>query len=93
MQPAEPNFKFLETLYGLVDGAASEAREEVPPGNRQLERGFPPAIAEALDEIDTLVDSGRIASGWRKLHESEYGRAHEIDLGDGYTVQLHQLKA
>jgi hypothetical protein len=53
----------------------------------------PPEIAFALEEIDILVDHGEIGSHWRRLHESAFGVAHEIDLGQGYSVQIHVLKA
>lgn len=35
----------------------------------------------------------RLGSGWRVLHESEHGEAHEIDIGQGYRIQVHKLLA
>ena len=32
-----------------------------------------------------------VLEGWRLLHRSEYGQAHEIDIGDNYRVQVHML--
>lgn len=64
-----------------------------------IKKVLPPEIELALDEIDALADSGMIDAGnmsqrrgWRLLHASEQGQAHEIDLGDGYVVQLHMLR-
>lgn len=114
MQPAEPNFKFLTTLYGSIDGSippggAVETAQDVGPDeddksnkknknkdNRTLVRKvLPPEIEIALDEIDAIVDSGEINNtkrqGWRRLHFSEHGEAHEINLGNGFVVQLHML--
>lgn len=63
---------------------------------------LPSEIERALDEIDALVDLGMIGAeikgtsqrkGWRLLHASEQRWTHEIDLGDGYAVQLHMLGA
>jgi hypothetical protein len=31
------------------------------------------------------------SSGWRVLHQSDYGEAHEMDIGSGYTIQVHKL--
>jgi hypothetical protein len=48
------------------------------------------------NEIDSLVVSGFVGSerdGWRLLHQTAYGEAHEIDLGDNYSVQVHLLLA
>ena len=59
------------------------------------ESSLPPAVAAALDDIDLLIDNGWIGSeadGWRMLYESPHGHAHEIDLGDGFTVQIHVLR-
>jgi hypothetical protein len=37
--------------------------------------------------------SERLSAGknWRMLHESEFGEAHEADIGGGYTIQVHKL--
>jgi len=51
------------------------------------------------NEIDELVNSsnkGRRLEervGWRLLHRTEYGEAHEIDLGESYKAQIHMLRA
>jgi hypothetical protein len=48
------------------------------------------------DEINFLVVNGFVASeseGWRRLHHTEYGSAHEIQLDDTYKVQVHMLLA
>lgn len=52
---------------------------------------LPPEVEAALDDIDALVDSGSFQS-FRKLHENEFAQAHAIDLGYGYTAQVHILK-
>lgn len=31
--------------------------------------------------------------GWRHLHENRFGRALALDLGEGYSVQVHYLLA
>jgi hypothetical protein len=46
--------------------------------------------------INAQVLSGFIKSdsdGWRLLHRTEFGEAHEIDLDDEYKVQVHLLRA
>ncbi len=63
-------------------------------GNRR--RLLPHNVAKALSEIDAIVDNGSYQSemhGWRVLHESAFGHAYEVDLGDGYSVQVHALNA
>lgn len=65
-------------------------------GNRRRLSPLPPDIVNALADIDTMVDNQLYSSedhGWRKLHENEFGHAYEIDLGSGYSVQVHALKA
>lgn len=34
-----------------------------------------------------------VLEGWRLLHQTEYGEAHEIDLGYDYKAQIHLLRA
>jgi len=53
---------------------------------------------DAIDEVfynkqrtRSLLVDGR--EGWRILHRTEHGEAHEIDLGDGYVAQIHVLLA
>ena len=48
------------------------------------------------EEINKVVTNGFRASdreGWRLLHKTEYGEAHEIELDEVYTVQVHALLA
>jgi hypothetical protein len=64
-------------------------------GRRGRRRLLPLEVTMALESIDDMVDDGTFSSGkhgWRTLQESMYGHAHEIDLGNGYTVQVHALK-
>ena len=48
------------------------------------------------EEINKSVLNGFRASdreGWRLLHRTEYGEAHEIELDEEFTVQVHALLA
>jgi hypothetical protein len=105
MQPAYANFKFLAELYGTVDGSpvpddnvavsSNSAINNTKVGGNRGRRRLPAEVAMALESIDDMIDDGTFSSGkhgWRTLHESMYGHAHEIDIGNGYTVQVHALK-
>ena len=97
-QPDASNYKFLAQLYGTVPGSDSVSTEEIVPGDRALEftetedEPLPEwlqfAYEEALSEIE---DEREVDGRWRLLHESTHGRAHEVDLGGGYTLQVHKL--
>lgn len=53
-------------------------------------------LLDSWNEIDSLVISGFVGSerdGWRLLHRTAFGEAHEIDLGDNYKIQIHLLLA
>jgi len=55
---------------------------------------FPPSVQQRMKEVDSVVHGGGSAGRrWRLLHESPHGRALEMDLGEGYRVQLHFLLA
>ena len=46
------------------------------------------------NEIVSQAESGLVGSetnGWRLLHQTPFGEAHEIDLGDNFSVQIHYL--
>jgi hypothetical protein len=48
------------------------------------------------EEINKAVIDGFKTShreGWRLLHRTKYGEAHEIALDEEYTVQVHALFA
>lgn len=90
MQPDDANFSFLNTLYGPTQTV--QANEAVP-GNRRLSRAVPDHVRDALDGLDDLIDVGHVQPHWRQLHADEHGAAHEIDLGEGFTAQLHIMLA
>jgi hypothetical protein len=53
-------------------------------------------LLQQWEEINKAVVNGFKSSdrkGWRLLHRTEYGEAHEIELDDEYTVQVHALLA
>ena len=75
-----------------------------PPENdnvddRQLASDFPLSVQQRWKEIDDAVihhqEEGWTGPhrGWRVLHETSHGRALELELGEGYRVQLHFLLA
>ena len=47
------------------------------------------------DTSNDTIRSRRLEAmeGWRLLHRSAYGEAHEIDLGHNYRAQIHMLLA
>jgi hypothetical protein len=106
MQPSYANFKFLSQLYGTVDGSpvptdnntavTSNSAVNGTNGNGGRLRRLPAHVAKAFGDVDTMVDKGMMSAeqpGWRKLHDNEHAHAYEMDLGDGYVVQIHMLKA
>jgi hypothetical protein len=53
-------------------------------------------LTNRWNEIDASVMRGFVKSertGWRLLHQTEHGEAHEIDLDVEYKVQIHLLLA
>jgi hypothetical protein len=46
------------------------------------------------DELNNHARGAELSStgkSWRVLHHSEFGEAHETDIGGGYTIQVHKL--
>lgn len=90
---------------GAADSSANSPEQNVGNrGRRSLFRAVENEyrrrdLETKWKEIDEIVnDTSRsrrleAVEGWRLLHRSLYGEAHEIDLGDNYRVQVHMLLA
>lgn len=39
------------------------------------------------------IQKSPLQPGWRRLHGNEYAEGYEVDLGDGYRIQYHLLRA
>jgi hypothetical protein len=51
-----------------------------------------PAYQQAMKDLEQAPASGGGRRHlWRKLHSNEYGEALEVELGDGFVVQVHKL--
>jgi hypothetical protein len=53
-------------------------------------------LLQRWDEINLSVMNGFKASdkeGWRVLHATDFGEAHEIELDEEFKVQIHALLA
>jgi hypothetical protein len=107
-RPDDFLYNFLADLYGTVDGLPRNKTSNGESSGRRLRRinrglfssVYDPHRRQELlsrwDEINFLVVNGFVASeseGWRRLHRTEYGLAHEIQLDDTYKVQVHMLLA
>ena len=44
-----------------------------------------------IPDIEQRVDGREHQSGWRLLHRHRRAEAHELDLGAGYSLQVHKL--
>jgi len=106
--PDTINYEFLAKLYGTVDGSAqASSAVEGGYGRRMNKRGERNLFENVKNEvrraelvanwqkISSQIENGVIPSqheGWRLLHRSSYGEAHEIDLGEDYSLQVHLLR-
>ena len=80
----------LRQISSSIKNRGSELFSSVADVNRRRE------LLRRWEEINTSVINGFKASdreGWRLLHRTEYGEAHEIELDEEYTVQVHALLA
>ena len=96
-QPNQESFEEKEKEYEDEDEADRRLRDIDESGFPALNVAlFPAAVRRRLTEIDDFVNSGHLpteGSEWRVLHEGQQGRALEMDLGEGFKVQLHFLLA
>jgi hypothetical protein len=87
----EDNNRYIE------DEKESNSKNDKVNDRRRLE--IPGWVLEAnrfiLQDLDdhAWMTATRNPMGWRHLHENPYGRALSVDLGEGYSVQIHYLLA
>ena len=105
-QPDKSNFIFLEELYGDVPasnnfntnntgGSMGGRRQRRQRLVRRLD-AIPAWVLERWRSMEADLDhhahgAEHNAAGWRLLHQCPYGEAHEADLGNGYSIQVHKL--
>lgn len=80
----------LRQMMSSRKNRSTELFSSVADENRRRE------LLRRWEEINKSVINGFKASdrqGWRLLHRTEYGEAHEIELDEEYTVQVHALLA
>lgn len=45
----------------------------------------------AVSSLEKRKDGNFVEDGWKLIHRYEYGEAHQLELGEGYSVQVHLL--
>jgi hypothetical protein len=66
----------------------SEEEDGIATIPRSQHRALSQLTLDAYEAAMTDFDH----PSWRMLHESDHGRALEMDLGDGFRLQAHMLK-
>lgn len=97
-QPYEPNQERQdETQKNYDDEADRRLRDIDESGLKAPDVAvFPSVVRRRMKEIDEFVHGGPFppkSSKWHVLHDGQHGRALEMDLGEGFKVQLHFLLA
>ena len=102
-----PNSTFAETGDGSAASQSTGGRRQVRHNLSSRSRSTQLfssvtnedrrlALLSRWEDINNAVVNGFRAAdreGWRLLHKTEYGEAHEIELDEEYTVQVHALLA
>jgi len=100
--------KLYGTLDGSGNAETSSVVQDGTRLRRRMKQGRERQLFEKVEDevrrseliakwqiISSQIESGYVPSheGWRLLHRTSYGEAHEIDLGETYTLQVHLLRA
>lgn len=48
-------------------------------------------LNNAVSSLENRKDGDSVEDGWKLLHRHEHGEAHQMELGEGYSVQVHLL--
>jgi hypothetical protein len=70
------------------DGRALASQDAA---DRELPAWLLSAWRDLIPQIEQQTDATDYHKGWRVLHSSNFGEAHERDLGQGFTLQVHKL--
>lgn len=97
-QPDESNYEYLSKLYGVV---ARRRKARTLRGNGSHEGAavvpkVPLHIKSKMSEAVKKLEKQRVDAekdGWLLLHRSQHGEEHELDVGEGYKVRVHILRA
>jgi len=102
-QPGPENFEFLAVMYGVPEGSQTAVTTSaVQPGERRVfetvdteDEALPDWLLSKLQQVvpafENRMDGKDYEEGWRLLHRSLHGVAHEMDLGDDYSVRVRKL--
>ena len=95
LEPGQVNYDKLADAYGVVGGQRTR-RRAADDGGEKAENEIPAWVQEALMEKMDYLESELGSAhemGWVKLHGSDLGEHHTVDLGDGYRVHASVLLA
>jgi hypothetical protein len=70
------------------DGRALASQDAA---DRELPAWLLSAWRDLIPQIEQQTEATDYHKGWRVLHSSNFGEAHERDLGQGFTLQVHKL--
>ncbi|CAB9509618.1 expressed unknown protein [Seminavis robusta] len=101
VSPDHSNFVFLKDLYGTTPGTARALKQSDSPSRvSQIlnHRRIPDDIKAQLKEISLQFENRSFdekprTRAWRLLLRNEDAEAHDVALGNGWSVRMHKLLA
>jgi predicted Zn-dependent protease with MMP-like domain len=91
--PDATNYEFLLELYGPSGGRRLRQGNSFKSAVREMPETVRRKMKEAVSKLDQRRDDRAHEDGWRLLHRAKHGEAHELELGEGYKVQVQMLLA
>jgi len=85
--PDSSNYERLTEFYGQVGGRRR--------GLRRRQASTPDHVLakfnEVVSKLEQRLDDNAHEDGWRLIHRTKHGEAHEMHLADGYKARVHML--
>jgi hypothetical protein len=91
--PDEMNYEFLLDLYGATGLRRERHLQRRRHPFLKLPETIRRTMREAVSKLEQRIDDKAHEDGWRLLHRTKHGEAHEMELGEGYKVRVHMLLA
>ena len=95
--PDVSNYETLLELYGPVGGrrlSGSWLRRRSPSQKgRNIDESLRKKMHEAVEKLAARLDDRAHEDGWKLLHRTKHGEAHEMEFEQGHKLRVHMLLA
>lgn len=95
--PDVSNYETLLSMYGPAGGRrlGGPWLRRPSPSQRvgNIDHSLRKKMRDAVEKLAARLDDNAHEDGWKLLHRSKHGEAHEMEFEQGYKIRVHMLLA